>query len=92
MKRDSFPEEVEFQVGQRVHVELRGVSRKGRATAQGLITQVVARNAPSPEVRKVYYTVMFDDDWVKKEYRGRDDIDEKGIPMITCMGDRLTAL
>ncbi len=78
MKVKPFTKEVKFQVGQRVHVDV------GDRKAEGVITQIIARFASSPEARKIYYSVMFD---AKRKYRFRDH-----IPTIPCSGDLLTAL
>lgn len=55
----------EFQVGQRVRVDLVDIPKKDRQCEVGVVMAVTTRFARTPELRQVRYHVRFDRPYIK---------------------------
>ena len=82
--------ECEFQVGERVHVELPQVPVEQRETTTGIIVKIDTMFPTTPEHRKIRYTIRFDGkgNYIKKEYRMAGGIKFQ----FTCVGTMLRKL
>jgi len=71
MKYLSFENEVKFQVGQRVEMDLPEIPIEERDVTTGIIIKIYTKFFASPELRRVFYLVRFDNrsNYVKKEFR-----------------------
>jgi hypothetical protein len=68
MKYEDFSNEIKFQVGQRVHVELKEIPEKERNVTVGTITKIDVMFPRTPKMRKIFYTIRFDENYIKKEH------------------------
>ena len=59
---EDFSNELDFQVGNRVHVELRDVPKKWRNMETGVIVNIDTHFAHTPEMRRFAITVRLDGD------------------------------
>lgn len=65
-----FSNEVKFQVGERVSVDLPDVPVEQRDTTSGIITNISTRFHHTPHMRKIAYTIHFDNkgSYIKKRF------------------------
>jgi len=80
-----YDDEVMFQVGQFVDVDLPEIPVENRDCTWGVIIAIRTRFPLSPEFRSIYYTVKFAGDYIIKEKRLLGGI--KG--QIQCLGKNL---
>lgn len=68
---EDYSKEVKFQVGNRVSVEIELVPKEERDCTIGIITSIKTKFHRTPSMRKILYTVHFDDkrSYVKKEFQ-----------------------
>lgn len=90
-EHEDFSDEVLFQVGQRVHVDLSLVPPEERETTTGVITSISTTMFTVPKFRRIRYKIRFDGkgNYIKKEFR----LTGAGIKSeITCGSNSLRSI
>lgn len=65
MELKDFSNEVKFQVGQRVSVDLKEIPKEERNCETGVIKTIYTKFLRTPKMRTIMYQVVFDESYIK---------------------------
>ena len=83
-----YSKEVQFKVGQRVHIDLPEIPKEQRDVTTGVIVKIDTHFPSTPKHRLIKCTIRLDGNYVKEEFRMAGGIEHN----FTCDQIRLTAI